>query len=155
MDKARRFGLSLFMVCAVFNHLIAWDCYAQAARGIDEPAQNCLSLGADMISYQIACHNGDKDYISYSQAVRDKIRKRLVDSYRHYFKEGNVNLFFVIKSDGRLLDLIIDNRRSTDDKKLVDIAVSSLKEASPFSPFPKKLAASQLPFSITISFKEK
>lgn len=95
-----------------------------------------------------------KDYISYYQLIREKIRQKLKNKYRSYYNEGDVCLVFVLRSDGALLSAAADPERSVRDRTLIDTAVQSLKEAAPFAPFPKALTLPQMSFTLTVSFKK-
>ena len=90
-------------------------------------------------------------YMDYYQSIRDKIRAR---AYRYYKsdKEGEVFLTFIISNNGRLEGLYLNNT-SSGDKDLVEISLRSIKDSSPFPPFPPQLKYSKLQFSISIRFK--
>lgn len=114
-------------------------------------------INRDIESYKISYKpdSNNKDYLSYYRIIRDKLKQSLGDTCKYYFTEGDVGLMFVLNPDGSLAGFDIDNVNSTNDKKLVGMATSSLKNASPFPPFPKGLPPSQIPFNVTISFKAK
>lgn len=145
----------LKLVTAILVASYAGTCDAQNVSAINKPSRDSLSFGNDVRYYQIINYQNNKDYLSYSRAVRERIKQMLKKNYRDYYREGDVSLLFIVTSDGRLNKFDIDNKNSTKDKKLIDIAVLSLKDASPFTPFPKNLPADELPFSLTVSFKEK
>lgn len=96
-----------------------------------------------------------KDYISYYQLIREKIRQRLKANYISRRREGDVSLVFELSSDGKLVSLAIENAGSTTDRTLRGIAASSVKEAAPFAPFPKALALPRMSFNLVISFKKE
>lgn len=96
-----------------------------------------------------------KDYINYYQLIREKIRKRLKSNYRSYFKEGEVALIFSLTSEGKLISASINKSISTDDSTLQDIALASLKEASPFTSFPDAISVPQMSFELTVTFKRR
>jgi len=96
-----------------------------------------------------------KDYINYYQLIREKIRQRLKSNYRRYHGEGDVGLVFILRSNGSLEALDIERASSTKDASLIDIAVSSLRQASPLPPFPKALAIPKMAFNLTVSFKRE
>lgn len=96
------------------------------------------------------------DYINYYQAIREKIRQALKSNYSGYYKNGEVALVFMLNRDGSLVSVgVVKLAKSTDDRRLVDIAVLSVREASPFPPFPKALAVPQMSFNLTVSFRRK
>lgn len=96
-----------------------------------------------------------RDYVSYYQLMREKMRRCLKENYGERSNEGDIHLIFMLDPDGRLLKYEIDMVKSVDDKVLSDITVRSLKEASPFPPFPKGLPKRALSFDVTVSFKKK
>lgn len=95
-----------------------------------------------------------KDYINYYQLIREKIRARLKTKYNDYYKEGDVSLLFVLKADGSLSGVEVDPVNSISDRRLWDIAVTSVQEAAPFAPFPRELSLPAMSFNIVISFKK-
>ncbi|MBN1871227.1 MAG: hypothetical protein JW800_01495 [Candidatus Omnitrophica bacterium] len=95
-----------------------------------------------------------KDYISYYQLIREKVRRGMKDSYRSYYGEGDVALVFVLASDGSLISSSVDGAASTPDQTLIDIAMQSLRQSVPFKPFPKALTLPQMSFTLTVSFKK-
>jgi len=96
-----------------------------------------------------------KDYVNYYQLIREKIRSRLKDNYVSRNKQGDVYMVFILNSSGELQRLEIDKARSTTDKRLIDIAGGSVREASPFPKFPKGLSIPSMSFNLQISFKKE
>lgn len=96
-----------------------------------------------------------RDYINYYQLIREKIRKRLKSNYGSRFKEGEVALAFTLSKDGRLIAAGVNDSASTDDAALRDIATSSVREASPFAPFPAALSLPEMTFDLTVTFKRR
>jgi outer membrane biosynthesis protein TonB len=105
--------------------------------------------------------NDEKDsgkkatYIGYYRLVREKIRYY---ADKNYIKEGSVSegeifLSFVITSSGELLHIMIIDRRSADDSLLRNIAIDSVKDASPFPAFPQGINQYQITFNVVISFE--
>ncbi|GEM_PF-6712183 len=130
--------------------------FGQTAKIPDDINGGCLSLSNDMQYYKIiSTLSNQEDYAAYSQMVRDRIKQKLESHYKHYRKNGDISLFFVIGPDGKLVRTDIDLQNSTNDKKLLDIAIASLEASSPFPPIPQRLSSEELPFSVTISFQEK
>ncbi|MDD5173389.1 MAG: TonB C-terminal domain-containing protein [Candidatus Omnitrophota bacterium] len=95
-----------------------------------------------------------RDYVSYYQLIREKIRSRLNDSRQYYTHEGEVYLSFVLTQNGSLLSYAIDRSKSTQDEMLLHITATSLKAASPFPALPRSLSMSRMSFNIMISFKK-
>ena len=127
---------------------------AQTIVATDGLGQGCANIKDDVKSYEIIYKEYGKAYKDYYQSVREKIVRKLKYNYRDYYRDGDVSLFFVLKANGSLVRIDVDLGKSTTDKKLIDIALLSLQQASPFLPFPKELDAAELPFSLTVSFKE-
>jgi TonB family protein len=95
-----------------------------------------------------------KEYIGYYQLLREKIRSNVKRRYRSYYGEGEVRLNFVLNSGGKLTESAVDEAASSKDRTLKEIAVSSLREASPFPQFPKALSLPRMSFDVTIVFKK-
>ena len=96
-------------------------------------------------------------YISYYLAVREKI-KRYAD--RNYLRnrrlgEGEVFLSFVVASSGELLHVKVASERSVDDPLLRNIGINSIRDASPFSSFPKGMSQYQITFNVIIAFEHR
>ncbi|MDD5660483.1 MAG: TonB C-terminal domain-containing protein [Candidatus Omnitrophica bacterium] len=91
-------------------------------------------------------------YISYYQIVREKIRR---SAYQNYTKDetGEVYVSFIISSDGYIKAVRLVEEKTTARAYLKDIALRSVKDASPFPNFPKELDYPQLSFNIIISFE--
>jgi hypothetical protein len=133
----------------------ARECCAQTVGVADKPDRSYFGIGDDIRYYQIVYYRTNEDYASYSRAVREKIKQSFSSAYKRFYKGGDVSLLFIVNSDGTLAQYDVDPQESTGDRKLIAIAVTSLKKSSPFPPFPERLAESQLPFSIMISFREE
>jgi len=91
-------------------------------------------------------------YISYYQIVREKIRRA---AYQNYTRAeiGEAYLSFVISSDGSLKAVQLIEEKSSPSPYLREIALRSIKEASPFPNFPKELDYPHLSFNVVISFE--
>lgn len=91
-------------------------------------------------------------YKSYYQTIRGKIKET---AYRNYnIKEkGDVYLTFLLERNGALMDLNIDDSKSSASESLKKISQASLKEASPFPNFPSELNSERLSFNVIISFE--
>lgn len=94
-------------------------------------------------------------YISYYRAVREKIRQCADRNYprRRGLGEGEVFLSFVVASSGELLQAIIVDRKSISNIMLRKIAINSIRDSSPFPPFPKGMSQYQITFNVIISFE--
>ncbi len=91
-------------------------------------------------------------YISYYQMVREKIRRAAYHIYTHA-ETGDVYLSFIIASDGSLRESRLVEERSTPSRYLHELALRSVKDASPFPVFPPGLDHPQLSFNVVISFE--
>ncbi len=91
-------------------------------------------------------------YISYYQIVREKIRRA---AYQNYSRSevGDVYLSFLILEGGSLKTVRLVEEKSSPSPYLREIALRSIKEASPFPNFPKELDYPQLSFNVVISFE--
>ncbi|MDD5429046.1 MAG: hypothetical protein PHI58_07445 [Candidatus Omnitrophica bacterium] len=118
-------------------------------------AADGFSIQEDMKSYEIIYKEHAKEYEDYYKVVREKIVQKLKYNYRYKFRDGNVDMSFVLNCDGTLSRIDVDLDRSTTDRGLIDITVLSLRQASPFPPFPKELPARKLPFGLMVAFKKQ
>ena len=91
-------------------------------------------------------------YISYYQIVREKIRRAAYQNYNRS-ETGNVYITFIISDAGYLKDVRLVEEKSQATPYLKDIALASVRTASPFPRFPKELDYSQLSFNVVISFE--
>jgi TonB family protein len=91
-------------------------------------------------------------YMNYYGLVREKIKR---SAYQNYIRQdtGEINVSFVISSDGQLKDVHVIEEKSTPSEYLKEIAAVSVKDASPFLAFPKELNYPQLSFNVVISFE--
>ena len=91
-------------------------------------------------------------YISYYQIVREKIRRSAYQNYTHN-ETGEVYISFIISNDGYIKDVRLAEEKTTANDYLKNIALRSIRDASPFPNFPKELDYPQLSFNIIISFE--
>jgi TonB family protein len=91
-------------------------------------------------------------YISYYQIVREKIRRSAYQNYTHN-ETGEVYVSFIISNDGYIKDVRLAEEKTTASGYLKNIALRSIRDASPFPNFPKELDYPQLSFNIIISFE--
>ncbi|MCM8779989.1 MAG: TonB family protein [Candidatus Omnitrophica bacterium] len=92
------------------------------------------------------------EYLNYYQVIRAKIKKA---AYQRYIKmdTGQVYISFTVSNDGMLEDVRLIEESSVQNQYLWDIGLKSIRDASPFPPFPKELNYPQLSFNIIISFE--
>jgi len=92
-------------------------------------------------------------YANYYHLIRDKIRAKAF-SYYDSSAGGEMYLVFTVSSDGKLISLGVKEGESLGSEFLRQIAIESIKDASPFPEFPEELKKyERLQFSISISFK--
>jgi outer membrane biosynthesis protein TonB len=91
-------------------------------------------------------------YISYYQIVREKIRRSAYQNYTHN-ETGEVYASFIITNDGYIKDVRLAEEKTAANDYLKNIALRSIRDASPFPNFPKELDYPQLSFNIIISFE--
>jgi len=92
------------------------------------------------------------NYITYYQIVREKIRRSAFQNFTHN-ETGEVYVSFIISNDGLIRNTRLVEEKTTANDYLKDIALKSVREASPFPNFPKELDYQQLSFNIIISFQ--
>lgn len=90
-------------------------------------------------------------FSDYYQYVRQRIKEAVI--YPEPFKDGEVVISFTLFSNGNLKNISIIDDLSARSAYLRYAAIKSVREASPFEPFPKELTAGEIPFQISISFK--
>jgi TonB family protein len=91
-------------------------------------------------------------YISYYQVVREKIKRAAYQIYSGT-EEGEATISFIVSSDGYLQDLKLLEEKSSSSEYILEIALRSVKDASPFPAFPRELDYPQLSFNLTITFE--
>lgn len=91
-------------------------------------------------------------YIGYFQLTREKVKRILYQRYT-YTEEGEVYLSFIVANDGSITDVRVNEEKSSSSPYLREIAIASVKEASPFPAFPKDLEYPELSFNVIVSFE--
>jgi hypothetical protein len=91
-------------------------------------------------------------YVNYYQIVREKIRRAAYQNYSRT-ETGEIYLAFVIYAEGSLKEVKLIEEKSSANFFLRGIALRSIKDATPFPPFPKELDYPQLSFNVIISFE--
>jgi hypothetical protein len=91
-------------------------------------------------------------YTVYSQMVRDRIEEK---AYQNYDKmeAGFVYLSFVLDDHGVLKDAQIIPEKTSASEHLQEIAIKSLRDASPFPAFLKGMTLWEYPFEIEIQYR--
>jgi protein TonB len=93
------------------------------------------------------------EYLNYYQIVREEIRRCAYRNYSRGFAEGEAYISFTLLSNGQLKEAKIIDEKSTHIPFLKEIALKSIRDASPFPPFPKDINSAQLSFNVIISFE--
>lgn len=91
-------------------------------------------------------------YIGYFQLAREKVKRILYQRYT-YTQEGEVYVSFIVGNDGIIKNVRINEEMSSKSPYLREIAIASVKEASPFPIFPKELEYPELSFNVVVSFE--
>lgn len=91
-------------------------------------------------------------YLNYYQLIREKIRKTAYANYNRQIN-GAVYLSFVIARNGQLKELRADEGKMLPHPYLKNVALTSIRAASPFPEFPPDLDYSQLSFNVIILFQ--
>ena len=91
-------------------------------------------------------------YISYYQIVREKIRRAAYQNYSRT-EVGEAYVTFIISNDGTMKESRLVSEKSSSSPYLKEIALKSIREATPFPNFPKELDYPQLSFNVIISFE--
>jgi len=96
-------------------------------------------------------------YIGYYRAVREKIRRYADRNYprKRGMGYGDVFLSFVVTSSGELLQVKVGEERSVNSPALRNLAINSIRDASPFPPFPKGMSQYQITFNVIISYESQ
>ena len=91
-------------------------------------------------------------YLNYYEMVREQIRHA---AYKNYTRtvNGEVSLSFILWNNGQLKEMRIGEKTALKNPYLRDVAIRSIKQASPFPHFPKELDYPQLSFNVIISFQ--
>jgi hypothetical protein len=91
-------------------------------------------------------------YAAYNEMVRDRIKEKVYANYDR-MEMGTVYLTFLLDNHGVLMDAQIISEKTNASDHLQEIAMRSLKEASPFPPFLKGMSLTEYPFNIEIQYQ--
>lgn len=94
-------------------------------------------------------------YLTYYQAIREKIRWSIQKHYLPGLKKGEILLTFVLFSNGKLKEVKAREKESFQDRRLKEVAVRSVIDVSPFPPFPEGLRRRFIPFRVLITFMDE
>ncbi len=91
-------------------------------------------------------------YINYYQLIREKIRRAAYQNYTRT-ETGEVYLSFIVYANGQIKETKLLEDKSSANPYLRQVALQSVRDASPFPYFPKELDYPQLSFNVIISFE--
>lgn len=94
-------------------------------------------------------------YLTYSSLLREKIRRCLYGKFSEISDKGLVCLRFSVDTAGALQRYHIVEEKSNASQELKDMAISGLKDASPFPPLPKEIDSTSAVFNVAIHFIEE
>jgi hypothetical protein len=90
-------------------------------------------------------------YAAYNEMVRDLIKQKVYENYDK-MERGSVYLTFLVDEHGVLKAAKIIPEKTDASEHLQEIAMRSLREASPFPPFLKGMNLTEYPFNIEIQY---
>ena len=91
-------------------------------------------------------------YAAYNEMVRDRIEQKANDNYDK-LEKGSVYLTFLLDAQGVLVAAQIIPEKTDASPHLQELAMKSLREASPFPAFLKGMNLSEYPFNIEIQYQ--
>ena len=95
------------------------------------------------------------DYQHYYETIREKIRFYAESNYKGYRSLGIVHLAFALYQNGELKQIQVFRENSVNNEFLIQLAIKSVKQSTPFPYFPKTIPQTELPFSVYIEFKKE
>ena len=91
-------------------------------------------------------------YAAYNEMVRDRIKEKVYENYDK-MDRGTVYLTFLLDEHGILKAAQIIHEKTDASEHLQEIALKSLREASPFPPFLRGMSLTEYPFNIEIQYQ--
>ena len=91
-------------------------------------------------------------YAAYNEMVRDRIKEKVYQNYDK-MERGNVYLTFLVDDQGVLKAAQIIPEKTNASEHLQEIAMKSLREASPFPACLKGMNLWEYPFNIEIQYQ--
>jgi hypothetical protein len=96
-----------------------------------------------------------KEYVSYYQLIRGKIRNCIKDNYKTSLTGGAVRVYFTLKADGSLVSIEGDGSIADGSQGLLGVVAKSIRQAAPFPEFPQALALPRMTFDLVVNFKRQ
>lgn len=93
----------------------------------------------------------ERTFFSYSNSLSERIAQKLKRTYTERKKIGEVHLLFTLLSNGELVGE--PEILNTIDESLKKAVLASVKEASPFPPFPEGVSGPSRRFKLVVSFE--
>ena len=91
---------------------------------------------------------------SYFGVIKQDIERVVRRKYSHdSVSDGSVTLIFILRSDGRLEDIWVEEKSSTPDIILRNFAKNCVRDAAPFPGFPPQIDLKKISFSVDLSFE--
>ena len=84
--------------------------------------------------------------------IREMIRTAIEKNCKRIPKEGDVSVRFIIDRNGNIKEVALYKTSRRGIKFLENIAIRSIKEASPFPPFSDEMQDKELPLILPIRF---
>ncbi len=91
-------------------------------------------------------------YAAYNEIVRSRIEQKIYDNYDKS-QMGNVYLTFIVDSKGELTASQVIESKTTADRHLQSISLTSLRQAAPFPPFIKGMNLPEYSFNIEVQYQ--
>ena len=91
-------------------------------------------------------------YTAYNEMVRERIKVIVYENYDK-MEGGSVYLTFLLDGNGVLKEAQIISEKTNASEHLQEIALKSLRDASPFPVFLKGMNLSEYPFNIEIQYE--
>lgn len=92
-------------------------------------------------------------YAEYFRKIRERIRHHAQRGFAAVAHGGEVYVSFVLRNDGALQGVALDQERSSDDAELCRISQESITQAAPFPPFPEGFQRPAVTFRIVIDYE--
>lgn len=95
--------------------------------------------------------SSERSLFGYSRTLSEKIGQHLKGRYTKQGKVGEVHILFSLLSNGELISE--PEILNTIDEELKRAVIQSVKEASPFPPFPEGIPGTERRFKLVVSFE--